>query len=1079
MVENNNLEKLIPVYIERFKQRYDEFEEKTGRHGKKGSEIRKWLKEEVQSAFSKENIDSLEKEKAIDILSDSYSMAQGGSKHGSENQGNREWAEEIYEQNFVERVKDLLFGEEDIAERFVRFKEINGVNNGITSEILSYFYPDQYAIALSAPERALVFLGFNYEEVLLTGKNSGKKYIEYCEMVTQVRNLLRKDPFFEDANFVTTDYFLWGVGESEIWQVAPSHNKKLWSEKYWQNNDLICIGGDYWTPFIKNVKNSVFNEKHDELVALWMNQFPENSLQEAKNNVTRIEYFSKEMQPGDIILVNQGKKAIVGCGVVVSEAMLVSDTPHESCGLYRNIVWQNTEQNYFIPPVLQGRFSTTIQKFSFKDYKQLVNKKNLNPIVNRKRYWKISPGPAANQWGPAVKRGIIPVGWGDFSDFYSELSLLSDETKFSEKFEEIVKLNKERAAKSLPDYYNEDDSLNKTTVKNQLKMLYNFLINVQIGDYVVANKGTRKKGEKQRIIGIGKITSDYQYDPKLNEFPLYRDVEWKCTDLNIQKPDSISGKWTWTIAELAKTDFDTIVALANKPKVDKTMFGKLLKIKKQIILYGPPGTGKTYEAKKHLDAHSRKFIEIKRKTVENKFFWFTVNPKKWDPEKLFKDKETELSFGTHLKSAFADIEEGDLLFMYVSSPVKQMTAVAECSRIEESPEGKRRIFIRGLKPIEGLKWAEFKEDEVLSTSLAVRTGARGTLFPLTDAEGMYLLEQCHLKPEDLNQKSSIDTERIPNTRFVTFHPSFAYEDFIEGLRPEADEEGAIRYQVEDGVFKEFARQSFNALLTEAGIKKEWLEGKGVPKLNEDECSSALDAVHRVPFYLIIDEINRGDIARILGELITLLEADKRLCAENELTTLLPYSKTRFGIPPNLFVIGTMNTADKSIALVDIALRRRFGFIEMMPDSEVLRKLLVSADPEVQEIFDTAIAVLEQINEAILQKYDRDHQIGHSYFVKLKEETTQEGACEALEFIWYHEVLPLLQEYFYDSPKKLSEVLGKDFVTLKSEDRSFTFTEPCRGGVFIGALKKLAHLESPDLADEGDGEEEENITTPDE
>jgi len=208
MVENNNLEKLIPIYIEQFKQRYDEFEEKTGRHGKKGSEIRKWLKEEVQSAFSEENIDSLEKKKAVDILSELYSITQGGSSDGSKNQKNRDWAGEIFEQKFVERVKDLLFSDDDIAERFVRFKKIKGAKNGITSKILSYFYPSQYAINYSPPERALTFLGFGYEELPNSSKRAGKKYIEYCEMVTQVRNLLRKDPFFGDADFVTTDYFL-------------------------------------------------------------------------------------------------------------------------------------------------------------------------------------------------------------------------------------------------------------------------------------------------------------------------------------------------------------------------------------------------------------------------------------------------------------------------------------------------------------------------------------------------------------------------------------------------------------------------------------------------------------------------------------------------------------------------------------------------------------------------------------------------------------------------------------------------------------------------------------------------------
>ncbi|NLO77977.1 MAG: AAA domain-containing protein [Methanomicrobiales archaeon] len=325
------------------------------------------------------------------------------------------------------------------------------------------------------------------------------------------------------------------------------------------------------------------------------------------------------------------------------------------------------------------------------------------------------------------------------------------------------------------------------------------------------------------------------------------------------------------------------------------------------------------------------------------------------------------------------------------------------------------------------------------------------------------------RPSDANVHS--DMEHIPNTRFVTFHPSFAYEDFIEGLRPETDDEGCIHYRIEDGVFKGFAQQAFNVLLHAAEIDKKWAKGKDVPELSNEECNLALEFVSEVPFYLIIDEINRGDISRIFGELITLLEADKRLCEKNCLKTTLPYSKKRFGIPPNLFIIGTMNTADKSISLVDIALRRRFGFLEMMPDSDVLRTLLNNDDPEVEEIFEIAIAVLEEINEAILEEYDRDHQIGHSYFVKLADEKTPEDACESLRFVWYYEVLPLLQEYFYDSPKKLAKVIGKDFVTLHSDGRSFMFTEPIHGDVFLSALKKLAKMDNSSGEDEEEPEEE--------
>jgi 5-methylcytosine-specific restriction protein B len=296
--------------------------------------------------------------------------------------------------------------------------------------------------------------------------------------------------------------------------------------------------------------------------------------------------------------------------------------------------------------------------------------------------------------------------------------------------------------------------------------------------------------------------------------------------------------------------------------------------------------------------------------------------------------------------------------------------------------------------------------------------------------------------------------------FVTFHPSFAYEDFIEGLRPQTDDEGRISYGIEDGIFKSFCMKAFNALMEAAGLERRWEEGHDVPALSEAEKAQALDALDRVPFYLVIDEINRGDIPRIFGELITLLEKDKRLCTDHELATTLPYSKTRFGIPPNLFIIGTMNTADRSIALLDIALRRRFGFIEMMPDYGVLEEHLGHDDPSVQEIHDLAIAALRQVNTRVAEQYDRDHQIGHSYLMKLGGSNSRDEAVETLQYIWYYEVLPLMQEYFYDAPQKLKDCVGSGFVILGEKGRSFTLAEERDGEEFIQMIRMLVGAAIP-------------------
>lgn len=224
--------------------------------------------------------------------------------------------------------------------------------------------------------------------------------------------------------------------------------------------------------------------------------------------------------------------------------------------------------------------------------------------------------------------------------------------------------------------------------------------------------------------------------------------------------------------------------------------------------------------------------------------------------------------------------------------------------------------------------------------------------------------------------------------FTTFHQSYGYEEFIEGIKPViGDSSDGIGYKIEDGVFKAFCKRA------------EMPDNKIVDHKN---------------YVFIIDEINRGNISKIFGELITLIEDTKRTGMEEEVSAVLPYSGQLFSVPSNVYILGTMNTADRSIALMDTALRRRFEFIEMMPDADVLRT--IGAD----KVEDLDVAkMLEVINERITFLYDREHTIGHAFFTKLAKSPT----VETLKAIFEKSVIPLLQEYFYEDYRKIQLVLG--------------------------------------------------------
>lgn len=327
--------------------------------------------------------------------------------------------------------------------------------------------------------------------------------------------------------------------------------------------------------------------------------------------------------------------------------------------------------------------------------------------------------------------------------------------------------------------------------------------------------------------------------------------------------------------------------------------------------------------------------------------------------------------------------------------------------------------------------------------------------------------------------------------FTTFHQSFSYEDFVEGIKPVTPEkEGApITYEVQNGVFKNLClkaktpnQQNFDSaysslvkdLALDQEVKKiktptgktfgislnslnnlnlhtgEQMKKQGT--LTRENILREISQEEDYPYWkgyfqgvinhltekydyrekkdlatrnyvLIIDEINRGNVSAIFGELITLLEADKRKGKDEEISVELPYSKKPFTIPSNLYIIGTMNTADRSVEALDTALRRRFVFEEIMPRPELLRNIEFEGF-NLEELLST-------INERIEALLDRDHTIGHSYFIK-----TNSGDTEALQEAFENKIIPLLQEYFYHDYEKIALILGAGFVERKEGKVSF-------------------------------------------
>lgn len=400
-----------------------------------------------------------------------------------------------------------------------------------------------------------------------------------------------------------------------------------------------------------------------------------------------------------------------------------------------------------------------------------------------------------------------------------------------------------------------------------------------------------------------------------------------------------------------------------------------------VIFLGPPGTGKTF-------------------TLQQKMKEYTSHAVPADRDAWLDSRLESLNWMQVITLVLLDLGK--------RAKVRQMT---------EHEWFQRKALLNGRSSnFSQTAWATLQSFTIPgSTTVAYKGRREPAIFDKTaDSEWFLVESQLEQVDELLSLYAELkqgpkSAEAIQRFAVVTFHQSYGYEEFIEGIRARSDESGNISYPIEPGIFMRLCQRA-NA-----------------------------DPAHR--YAIFIDGINRGNISKIFGELISLIEVDKRAGMSNAMSLQLSYSGDHFSVPANVDIIGAMNTADRSLALMDTALRRRFDFVEMMPDLSLLSGTKVKGI-ELEPL-------LEKINSRIEALYDREHSLGHAFFMPVKnalDAGDEETAFKQLKIAFQKKIIPLLQEYFFDDWNKIRLVLADNqkqddslqFVIEKTDDLDTLF-----------------------------------------
>lgn len=669
---------------------------------------------------------------------------------------------------------------------------------------------------------------------------------------------------------------------------------------------------------------------------------------------------------------------------ILREVLSKNDDYDSMCAFYKTFPSENRHLNFATYLGVIGiQIAKNINKSDVKitkdskDYKYLttdvLNIERYNSILDSqlsdttnnlnttKKYWLYAPGENAYKWDEFYELGIIALGWDELEDIRQYNS-------------------REEIKDALVEAYGGEGSK-----KNDVAANYDFVHTINIGDIIIVKKG---RGE---LLGFGEVTSNYIYDENRSDYNSVRRVDWK-----------LKGNWRVNFSLVMKTLTD-ITSYQAYDKKYNTYFEELLGIMTtenpstqnfiemknfplNSILYGPPGTGKTYNS---ID----KAVIIATGSSSDHI----SNKKQFDELR----KQGQIEFVTfHQNYSYEDFMVG--IRPNVSETTSELSFKKHYGIFYEIAKRARENYENSLKDehtISRENWVneKFEEFKEYVESEIEENGK----FAIKNNVSIYSVED-----EVFIYTGEKENGELWKNQRIGMHYDALINIYLADVQNRQDIkklENVPSLEKQHATYSFELIEKFRQFLKEKGYKFQSTTVQKEPLKN---------------FILIIDEINRANISKVFGELITLLEDDKRLGKPNELKITLPNGEKEFGVPPNLYLIGTMNTADKSIALIDIALRRRFEFIGYYPDYEN------------EKLKPEAKTLLQKINEEIYKlKNSADYLIGHAYFMK----------DEAIETTLRNKVVPLLMEYFSGKTKIVSDIFNETTWKVEYDTTKFNWT----------------------------------------